>query len=128
MASMAAGHMGVVAAWSRYASRSAMGRSAMRRVYERGIDVVPPGDTHDMSTQLRLVEAPTGPRTRPPKNPAPVRAARARARARNGAGRRAAHWGDWELDARTRRVGRAGVAAARQALETARSEQLAQAS
>jgi hypothetical protein len=33
--------------------------------------------------------------------------------------RRAANWGDWRLDARTRRVGREGVAAARRALESA---------
>src|SRR5882724_2632302 len=101
-----------------------MDRSAMVRVYERGISVVPPGDTHDMSTQLRLVEAPTAARKGRAKNRAPVRATRAP----TGAGRRAAHWGDWDLDARTRRVGRAGVAAARQALETTRSEHLAQAS
>jgi hypothetical protein len=37
-----------------------------------------------------------------------------------GAGRgRTVHWADWHLDARTRRVGRAGVAAARAALEQA---------
>ncbi len=33
--------------------------------------------------------------------------------------RRAVHWADWHLDARTRRVGRAGVAAAKAALEQA---------
>jgi hypothetical protein len=32
---------------------------------------------------------------------------------------RAVHWADWQLDARTRRVGRAGVAAAKAALEHA---------
>ena len=32
---------------------------------------------------------------------------------------RAVHWADWQLDARTRRVGRAGVAAAKAALEQA---------
>jgi hypothetical protein len=32
---------------------------------------------------------------------------------------RAVHWADWHLDARTRRVGRAGVAAAKAALEQA---------
>jgi hypothetical protein len=43
--------------------------------------------------------------------------------------RRSVNWGDWRLDARTRTVGRAGVAAARRALEeAAASEQLSQAS
>ncbi|MFI5053826.1 MAG: hypothetical protein ACHQDE_05645 [Acidimicrobiia bacterium] len=58
-----------------------------------------------MSTQLRLVEAPVAtPRARitPPS-------------------RRAVSWGDWRLDARTRRVGRQGVAAARRALESAQA-------
>ena len=36
-----------------------------------------------------------------------------------GTGRGTVHWADWHLDARTRRVGRAGVAAARAALEQA---------
>jgi hypothetical protein len=36
-----------------------------------------------------------------------------------GARGRAVHWADWHLDARTRRVGRAGVAAAKAALEQA---------
>ena len=79
-----------------------------------------------MSTQLRLVEAPTAPAKRRAKKP--VSASVRIARAPKGPSRRAAHWGDWELDARTRRVGRAGVAAAREALETVRSEHLAQAS
>ena len=79
-----------------------------------------------MSTQLRLVEAPTGPAKRRAQKPAP--ASLRIARAPKGGSRRAAHWGNWELDARTRRVGRAGVAAAREALQSARSEHLAQAS
>jgi hypothetical protein len=77
-----------------------------------------------VTTQLRLVEA--------PGTPAP-RAALKRAKATRGAkpaktptataARRAVNWGDWQLDARTRRVGRAGIAAARQALEEARAAQ-----
>jgi hypothetical protein len=43
--------------------------------------------------------------------------------------RRAASWGHWQLDEQTRRVGRAGVAAARAALEQARqAEELRRAS
>ena len=34
--------------------------------------------------------------------------------------RRVASWGEWNLDSRTRNVGRAGVAAARRALEERR--------
>jgi len=59
-----------------------------------------------VSTQLRLVETPA--RT-------PARARRARAVPRRT--RRAARWtNDWHLDAGARRVGRAGVAAARASL------------
>ncbi|HEX6311273.1 MAG TPA: hypothetical protein VF152_06570 [Acidimicrobiia bacterium] len=53
-----------------------------------------------MSTQLRLVDSP-------------------RARAAGRTGRRAVHWPAWKLDARTRTVGRAGIAQARAALERA---------
>jgi hypothetical protein len=38
-------------------------------------------------------------------------------------------WGDWHLDEQTRRVGRAGIAVARRALEDARvAQELRQAS
>jgi hypothetical protein len=41
----------------------------------------------------------------------------------NGTGgvapRRAVRWGEWHLDDRTRRIGRAGLAAAREALDAA---------
>jgi hypothetical protein len=47
-----------------------------------------------------------------------------RARATIRSGRRAASWGDWQLDAGTRRVGRAGVAQARRALEAAVDQEL----
>jgi hypothetical protein len=51
------------------------------------------------------------------------------ARTRGAAPARRVSWGDWRLDARTRSVGRAGVAAARRALEeAAASEQLSRAS
>jgi hypothetical protein len=66
-----------------------------------------------VTTQLRLVETPA---------PTPVEAAAGRpakpARTTKPA-RRAANWGEWRLDARTRRVGREGVAAARRALHDA---------
>ena len=86
-----------------------------------------------MSTQLRLVEPPE-PRATATSG-APKRRARAgdRPRARAVAasartGRRAATWGDWRLDARTRRVGQAGVARARKALEAAAEQELSRAS
>lgn len=87
--------------------------------------------------QLRLVEPPA------PVPPAP-KSARGQSRSQTGkqprkatlAGVRLAtparqvSWGEWRLDARTRSVGRAGVAAARRALEEAAtaSEQLSRAS
>ncbi len=86
-----------------------------------------------MSTQLRLVEPPE------PRPPATTRAPKRRARSGDRpratratvtarTGRRAAGWGDWHLDARTRRVGQAGVARARKALEAAAEQELSQAS
>jgi hypothetical protein len=93
-----------------------------------------------VTTQLRLVEPPE-PSSRPAsgtkrasKGPAKgteqSRARRGRATvARTGSrtgrrdGRRSAAWGDWRLDAGTRRVGREGVAQARRALEQAALEQ-----
>jgi hypothetical protein len=93
-----------------------------------------------VSTQLRLVDPPE-PRTRPTKAGAkgttnassptsakapnrPRRATSGRVRSASGSARRAASWGDWRLDAGTRRVGRAGVAAAREALEAALEQEL----
>jgi hypothetical protein len=75
-----------------------------------------------MSTQLRLVESPA-PKAR--QRPG------ARARVTRAPKARRAHWSaDWRLDDRTRRAGREGVAAARQALAQARGpeDQLSQAS
>jgi hypothetical protein len=87
-----------------------------------------------VSTQLRLVDTPD---TRPTAATTTRRAAsRGRtspkrttvAGARRG-GRRTVNWGDWRLDARTRSVGRAGVARARRALEDAvTAEELSEAS
>ena len=82
-----------------------------------------------MSTQLRLVEvlppaSRTGdePRQRSGQQPRKVKRTVAPPR-------RSVNWGDWRLDPRTRSVGRAGVAAARRALEeAAASEQLSEAS
>jgi len=86
-----------------------------------------------VSTQLRLVDTaalPSARRSRATPAPAAPKGTPARAIARtSAAGRRAVNWGDWRLDARTRRVGRAGIAQARQALEAAaRAEELSQAS
>ena len=86
-----------------------------------------------MSTQLRLVEPPEPRATASTR--APKRRARTTGRPRATTvtrsartGRRAAAWGDWHLDARTRRVGQAGVARARKALEAAAEQELSQAS
>jgi hypothetical protein len=69
-----------------------------------------------MSTQLRLVESP---RSETPRKKEPR--AGARARVTRGSKARRVHWSsDWRLDDRTRRAGREGVAAARQALAQAR--------
>jgi hypothetical protein len=85
-----------------------------------------------VSTQLRLVEAPGKPaRQAALKRANTTKGAKATKTTKAGtatAARRAVNWGDWQLDARTRRVGRAGVAAARQALEEARARELRQAS
>lgn len=80
-----------------------------------------------MTTQLRLVEAPEL-RPRPARGKVATASSKSTGSARRGRGaargpagartaRRAASWGDWRLDAGTRRVGRAGVAEARRALE-----------
>ncbi|MET0628459.1 MAG: hypothetical protein ABW033_08380 [Acidimicrobiia bacterium] len=78
-----------------------------------------------MATQLRLVDPPptkiTARRAAASSSAerAPSRTRRARvgsSRAAASSGRRAARWGDWQLDANTRSIGRAGVAAAREAL------------
>ena len=82
-----------------------------------------------MTTQLRLVEppeTPAGRAARPPKRrdrttDRPRTASVARSRR---TGRRSVNWGDWQLDARTRKVGRAGVANARRALEAAAEQEL----
>ena len=66
-----------------------------------------------MAQQLRLVDTPRSPRR------TPVRSTAAVARTASPRARRAAAWGEWHLDSRTRRVGKAGVAAARRALEEA---------
>jgi hypothetical protein len=73
-----------------------------------------------MATQLRLVDPPPATSRRRPRASAGAGGAPTTprtARAVRGSARRPAHWGEWHLDARTRRVGRAGVAAARAALQ-----------
>ena len=87
-----------------------------------------------MTTQLRLVEAPgkSEPRAALKRATTNTKSTKASKTPKTGTGtaaRRPVNWGEWQLDARTRRVGRAGVAAARQALEEARAaQQLQQAS
>ena len=85
-----------------------------------------------MSTQLRLVETllPAPRAGKVPRAGTQTRDKQPRKATRTvGASRRAVQWGDWHLDTRTRTVGRAGVAAARRALEeAAASEQLSEAS
>jgi hypothetical protein len=89
-----------------------------------------------VSTQLRLVETlPPAPRTgRPATRTGNGSRKRSGQPARKATrtvtpSRRSVQWGEWHLDARTRTVGRAGVAAARRALqEAAASEQLSEAS
>ena len=98
------------------------------------INVTPPVDDHGVSTQLRLVDTtdltdrPAGSaqrgQKRTPKRarkPAPMRA---RVTPRGGSATRSVRWaGDLRLDDRTRTVGRAGIAAAREALERVATEQ-----
>ncbi|HEY6317013.1 MAG TPA: hypothetical protein VI462_03890 [Acidimicrobiia bacterium] len=82
-----------------------------------------------MSTQLRLVEPPATAPSRPAARRAPTTGARRRGRAVPRRARRAVHWADdWHLDANLRRVGRAGVAAARASLGKATEGSLRQAS
>jgi hypothetical protein len=63
-----------------------------------------------MGTQLRLVKVDSPARRRTRRTIEPART-----------GRRAAHWPDWRLDDRARRVGRLGVAQARAALARAQN-------
>ncbi len=88
-----------------------------------------------MTTQLRLVEPPEprpgtaarsakGAPKRSAKSPAPATTRRGRTTGAARTGRRSASWGDWRLDAGTRRVGREGVASARRALEAALEQEL----
>ena len=87
-----------------------------------------------MSTQLRLVDTPAAPNTKSARRATTAAGTSPKQRtgrvtATRRGGRRAVDWGDWHLDARTRTVGRAGVARARRALQDAVSaEDLSQAS
>ncbi len=87
-----------------------------------------------MTTQLRLLDPPeTTPAPRRARATARVttqasgrtgRAGSAGSTRSTGSARRAARWaGELHLDARTRKVGRSGVAAAREALERVAAEQ-----
>ena len=81
-----------------------------------------------MTTQLRLLDTPeTTPAPRRARATARVTkqgAARASSARTAGTARRAARWsGELHLDARTRKVVRTGVAAAREALERVAAEQ-----
>jgi hypothetical protein len=86
-----------------------------------------------VTTQLRLVEPPESPAGRAARSPKRRSSSADRPRAARVArssrtGRRSVNWGDWQLDARTRKVGRAGVASARRALEAAVEQELSRAS
>ena len=86
-----------------------------------------------MTTQLRLVEPPESPTARGARavkgrTSVADRRPRTASLARSSRSRRSANWGDWHLDARTRKVGRAGVASARRALEAAAEQELSRAS
>jgi hypothetical protein len=83
-----------------------------------------------MTTQLRLVDPPpaaartkTSAARSATARTTGARTVRARiatsGRPGTTSNRRAARWGDWHLDDRTRRIGREGIAAAREALERA---------
>ncbi len=85
--------------------------------------VTPFGDTPGVSKQLRLVEAPVPARTRRRTTDSK----RGRANPRRP-GRRTRWDIDWRIDASTRTVGRAGVAAARDALTRASDQDLREAS
>jgi hypothetical protein len=80
------------------------------------MSVTPPGKTAPVAQQLRLVDTP---RSTHPRVTRPGTGRTASGRVATPRARRAATWGDWQLDARTRQVGKAGVAAARRALEEA---------
>jgi hypothetical protein len=70
----------------------------------------------NMSTQLRLITKTEAPRAGSPERPLRGRTTSKR----RPSDRRAVHWqGQWRLDDRTREVGRAGVASAREALAAA---------
>ena len=122
-----------VARWKRVTKLPSLERDVCH-IADRGISVTPLGDTPLVTTQLRLVEAPGKPRTHAAavKRASTAKGAQARKPRTTGkatTARRPVHWGDWQLDARTRRVGRAGVAAARRALNEARAaQQLSEAS
>jgi hypothetical protein len=87
-----------------------------------------------VSTQLRLVDTPATGTTaakasRRTATTGRTSTKRTRVAPALRGGRRAVNWGDWRLDARTRSVGRAGVARARRALEDAvAAERLSEAS
>jgi hypothetical protein len=85
------------------------------------MNVTPPGDALVVSTQLRLVDSPS---TKDSSRPAAGRAGAGRkAKAVKTPRGRRVHWeAEWRLDATSRRVGRQGVAAARAALQQARTD------
>ena len=102
-------------------------RPVARSAEASAITVIPPGDLScDTATPPRPASrAVAAPRQRGVPVPMTATTAttankrRTTRATRSQRGRRAASWGDWALDSRTRRVGKAGVVAARQALEQA---------
>ena len=110
--------------------------AAAYRPASDGISVTPPGDTPDVTTQLRLVEAPgrSEPRAASKRATANTKATegapRPRQSGRAAAARRPVNWGDWQLDARTRqrRARRRRPRPARHSRRPAAAQQLPQAS
>ena len=89
------------------------------------MNVTPPGDPLDVSTQLRLVDSPSEKDSSGPNagraGPTARKRTPQKGRATKTPRGRRVHWeAEWRLDAASRRVGRQGVAAARAALQQAR--------
>lgn len=86
------------------------------------MNVTPPGDALDVSTQLRLINSP-GKKDSSKRTAGRAGSPAHKAKAAKIPRGRRVHWeAEWRLDAASRRVGRQGVAAARAALQQARPD------
>jgi hypothetical protein len=92
--------------------------SPTRDAARRQPDAIAPGASATRGTGKSRARAKAA-RDAATKGAAATRGRPVRARTTTGARGRTVHWADWHLDARTRLVGRAGVAAAKAALEQA---------